>query len=55
MDKLFRVWKRELFYAPNFEEVEGTSKKLRGNIGLGLSVRLSVIFVLGQEPLEIGS
>ena len=30
-----------------------TSKKLRGHIGLGPSVRLSVTFALVQEPLEI--
>ena len=43
-----------------------TSKKLRGHIGLGLSVRLcvrlsvrassaKVTLTLGQEPLELGS
>ena len=36
-----------------------TSMKLRGHIGLGLSVRLSfclsVTLALGQEPLEIRS
>ena len=31
-----------------------TSKKLMGHIGLGLSVRPSVL-ALGQEPLEIGT
>ena len=32
-----------------------TSKKLRGHIGLGVYVRLSVTLVLGKEPLEKGS
>ena len=35
-----------------------TSKKLRGHIGLGLSVRASsakVTLTLSQEPLELGS
>ena len=59
-----RDWVFLIFYAPNFEEVEGayifmppTSKKLKGHIGLVLSVcpvheqRLA----LCQEPLELGS
>ena len=32
-----------------------TSKKLRGHIGLGLSVHPSVTYGYGHEPLEIGS
>ena len=43
------------FYAPNFEEVEGaffmppTSKKLRGHIGLGLSVQSSPVQSSGVQ------
>ena len=42
-------------YAPNFEEVEG-AKKLRGHIGVGLSVvPCALRFAYGQKRLDIGS
>ena len=37
------------FYAPNFKKVPPTSKKLRGHIGLGLSICMSVHYACIQS------